>query len=764
MRVRAMWGWLVLRRLAFSSVLVVLLAIAAAEAVHAQGVRDITGTVLSFRDSSALPGVLVEIPTLGRAVVTDSSGAFDLRAVPRIRVRLTLNRIGVRPDSVWLEPDQDVLRVFLELAPIALPAITTEGQLQARTRFERQVQPSVVSIDRETITRLPAPFEADVVRVVQMLPGIVALNDYTVGFNVRGGEPDQNLTLLDGVTVFNPSHLGGLFSTFDTDAVENVDFFAGVFPAGYGGRLSSVLDVSVRPGRRDRFGVRGSISLLSSKVLAEGPIGGTGATWLVSGRRTYADVLAGLLSETSLPYYFADALGKVQVPLGERATLSLTGYWGRDVLDWTWTKARPGQDAVRLVADWGNHLFGIRYDQRLGPHRLTVEGGVTGFTAGAGLEPGLFAAENTARLVSGRARMLLAPHPAHEVQVGIGVEDYHLTYGAKSESFGTSFLESAFQPRVWSAFADEQWRVVPGFLVRPGVRVEAVEGPDVVNLAPRLSAKVFVTPALAVTAAVGRYHQALHSLRDQNLPWNVFDLWIGADSAIAVARSDQAVVGLEWWFGDAESVSIEAYRKTFTDIVDANLNEDPAVAGDETIPVSGDAWGFDVLLRRHWGRVTGWIAYSLTKAVRRANGTEYPAVHDRRHTVNVVVQAPGPLGSDLGVRWGYGSPLPFTPFVGEWDHRYYRAATHTFDDFEREPIASPVLNSERYPYYGRLDVTLRWEKRAWGGVLKPYVQIANALNRRNVFLYFYDFDDAPPTRSAISQLPLLPSFGMEFEF
>ncbi len=759
-----MVGWRLVRRLRLPSLLVGFLVTAVGGPARAQEARGVAGTVLALPDSSALPRVVVQVPALGLMVITDSAGAFLLPSVVRARVQIVFSRIGVASDSVWLEPDQDVLRVFLELAPIALPAITAEGQLQARTRFERQVQPSVVSIDRETISRLPAPLEADVVRVVQMLPGIVALNDYTVGFNVRGGEPDQNLTLLDGVAVFNPSHLGGLFSTFDTDAVENVDFFAGAFPAGYGGRLSSVLDVSVRPGRRDRFGVRGNISLLSSKVLAEGPFGGTGATWLVSGRRTYADVLVGLLSETSLPYYFADALGKVQVPLGERANLSFTGYWGRDVLDWTWTKARPGQDAVRLVSDWGNHLLGIRYDQRLGPHRLTVEGGVTGFTAGAGLEPGLFAAENTARLVSGRARLHLAPHPAHELRVGVGIEDYHMTYGAKSEGLRTTFLESAFQPRVWSAFADHQWRVVPGLLVRPGVRVEAIEGPDVVNVAPRVSAKVFVTRALAVTAAVGRYHQALHSLRDQNLPWNVFDLWIGADSAIAVARSDQAVVGVEWWFGDAESISFEAYSKTFTDIVDANLSEDPAVAGDETIPVSGDAWGFDVLLRRHWGRVTGWIAYSLTKAVRRADGTQYPAVHDRRHTVNVVVQAPGPLGSDLGVRWGYGSPLPFTPFVGEWDHRYYRAATHTFDDFEREPIASPVLNSNRYPYYGRLDVTLRWERRAWGGVLRPYLQIANVLNRRNVFLYFYDYDDAPPTRSAISQLPLLPSVGMEFEF
>jgi hypothetical protein len=757
-------GVAAVRQIRFFLLLLALVSSAAAQAAHAQGLRDVRGWVVSMRDSSALQGVVVEIPTLGRAVVTDSSGAFVLQAVPRIRVRLTLNRIGVTADSAWLEPDQDTLRVFLALAPIRLPAIVAEAQLEARTRFEQEAQPRIISVDRETIARLPAPLESDLIRVVQMLPGTVALNDYTVGFNVRGGEPDQNLIQLDGVTVFNPSHLGGLFSTFDTDAVENVDFFAGAFPAAYGGRLSSVLDVSARPGRDDRFGARGNLSLLSSRLLLEGPISGSGASWLVSGRRTYADVLASALSSSAFPYYFSDAVGKVNVPVGEDAALSLTGYWGRDVLDWTWTDARPGQEAVRLVADWGNQLLGLRYEQPLGPHRLTLESGYTEFVADVGLEPGLIRAENTARLLSAHATLLLVPHPAHEMRLGVGLEDYFMTYGAESESFGSSFLESTFQPRVWSGFVDHQWRVFPALLVRPGVRVEAVEGPDVVNVGPRLSAKLFVTPALAVTGAVGRYHQAIHSLRDQNLPWNVFDLWIGADSAIAVARSDHVVGGVEWWVSGTESISIEAYRKTFTDIIDANLSEDPAVPGDETIPVSGDAWGFDILLRRHWGRITGWIAYSLTKATRQAQAAEYPAIHDRRHTLNVVLQAPGPLGSDLGLRWGYGSPLPFTPFVGEWDHRYYRAATSSFDDFEREPIASPVLNNRRYPFYGRLDLSFRWEKRAWGGVLRPYLQIANLLNRRNVFLYFYDYNNAPPTRRAISQLPLLPSFGVEFEF
>jgi hypothetical protein len=154
----------------------------------------------------------------------------------------------------------------------------------------------------------------------------------------------------------------------------------------------------------------------------------------------------------------------------------------------------------------------------------------------------------------------------------------------------------------------------------------------------------------------------------------------------------------------------------------------------------------------------------LTKVDRRSRGDEFPAVHDRRHNLNLILQSPGPLGSDMSVRFGYGSPLPFTPFVGEWNHRYYYAADHSLNDFDREPIASPTLNSSRYPYYGRIDISFWWETRKWGGILRPYVQLVNMLNRKNVFLYTYDYTTAPATRSAVSQLPLLPTVGVEFIF
>jgi hypothetical protein len=170
------------------------------------------------------------------------------------------------------------------------------------------------------------------------------------------------------------------------------------------------------------------------------------------------------------------------------------------------------------------------------------------------------------------------------------------------------------------------------------------------------------------------------------------------------------------------------------------------------------------MLQKHSGRLTGWISYGLAKVTRNAHGQEFPAVHDRRHTINVVIQTRGPLGSDLSARWGVGSPLPFTPFVGEWDHRFYYVTNHSLEDFNREPIASPVLNSARYPSYSRFDISFRWEKHKWGGVLRPYLQLVNATNRKNVFLYAFDYGTTPPTRSSISQFPILPTVGLEFEF
>jgi len=742
------------RRFQIAAIAILLTLISAPAA--GQQLRDIVGTVRSASDSSGLGGVRVLVSDQGLVATTREDGFYRLLGVPRSRVAVTFARIGVAADTVWLNPDRDTLDVYLLAVAIQLEAVRAEAVLEARERFEEIVQPSVVSIDRSTIRELPSIGEADVLRAVQLMPGTIATNDYTVGFNVRGGEPDQNLTQIDGITIFNPTHLGGLFSTFDADAVESIDFITGAFPAEYGGRLSSVLDVGMRRGRSDRLGARGQISLISSKLLLEGPIPGTPATFLISGRRTYADKLVSALSNESMPYYFADAVSKLSLPLG-KGVLSATAYWGEDVISWPWIDPEPGRPGVDLEADWGNKLVGMSWQQMFGERELRVDASYTDFATVFGLEPSIFTAKNKVRLLTARATAALSPGATHDIRTGGSVEDYRMTYDVFSESFGSDLFTARYAPRIWSLFLDDQWRAFPWLSLRPGVRMEYVEGPESVNWAPRIGVKSFLTEDFALIGSIGRYHQAIHSLRDQNVSWNIFDFWIGADSATPVASSDHLVLGFESWFGESVSLKIEAYKKTFDDIVDVNIREDPRVSGDEIVPMSGDAWGGDFLLQKHSGAITGWVSYGLAKVTREAHGQEFAAVHDRRHTLNVVMQTRGPLGSNMSLRWGYGSPLPFTPFVGEWNHRFYYVGNHNFDDYDREPIADPVLNSARYPYYNRFDLSFRWEWHKWGGILRPYLQLINATNHKNVFVYTFDYSSTPATRSAVSQIPLLPT-------
>jgi hypothetical protein len=223
------------------------------------------------------------------------------------------------------------------------------------------------------------------------------------------------------------------------------------------------------------------------------------------------------------------------------------------------------------------------------------------------------------------------------------------------------------------------------------------------------------------------------------------------------------VLGYEQWFGRSLQLNIEGYRKTFRNLVIPNSAQSERDVRNEYRPMEGESWGVDVLLRKHSGTIKGWVSYGFNKTHRRAGRDRFPPAHDRRHTINVVMRAPGPLGSEFGLRWGLGSPLPYTGFNGQWSHRTYQLSQHGFESGDEEPIGA-AINSERYPTYSRLDLGLRWEFEKWGLTWNPYFQLANAYNRQNVFLYAYDYDSSPPTRTGASQVPLFPTFGVEFKW
>lgn len=728
--------------------------------------RDLVGTVRATDDDAAIEGVSVQVVGFSGRAVTDSNGFFALARLSEGELSLVFERLGFATDTLLVPIGTDSVEVFLETSAVELAEIVvqTSAAARARQRFEQSAQASAITVDARDILRTPTFLEADVIRMIQLLPGTVAINDYTVGYNARGGEADQNLIQLDGITIFNPSHLGGLFSTFDAQAIGDTEYLTGGFPAHYSGRLSSVLDVRTRPGSRE-FGVMGQISLLSSKVLVEGSLPFGNSTFLVAGRRTYADQIIKWFTSSELPYYFGDAVAKLTFQLPTGGTLAATGYIGRDVLDWEFEQSDPTVESVSLRVNWGNRLLGLNYDDWIFGKPLELSASVTEFSTTVGLFPDFARVDNDARLLTVKGAVSLSPGRSHDVRVGGGIEEYRFRYDAGSAALSTSFLDLKYRPRILSAFIDDQWRPQRWLMIRPGLRMEAVGGgADVVTYSPRVALKALVAENFALTGSAGRYFQPIHSLRDHNSPWSFVDFWIGADSLTPVGRSDHLVLGFEQWFSPDLSLTVEGYRKTFNDILNTNVADDLAVRGDEFVTMTGDAYGLDVLLRKYAGDWTGWISYSFGKSMRQDPTQEFAPAHDRRHFLNIVVNGAGPLGSEMSLRWGFGSPLPYTQIVGQWEHRTYRVAANGFRDLELEPIADLQLNGRRYPHYSRLDVSFRWETGLWGGVAHPFLQFVNLYNRANVFLYNFDFTETPGVRRTVPQLPFLPSFGMEFEF
>ena len=709
-------------------------------------------------------GVTVLVVGLPNTAISDTNGFFAVRGLPVADHRLVFARLGIAPDTVAVPIGTDSVGVFLATRAVQLAPVIASAASPARERFENSAQASAVTIDAQDVLATPAFLEADVIRTIQLLPGTITVNDYTVGYNTRGGEADQNLIQLDGVTIFNPSHLGGLFSTFDAQAVGNIDYLTGGFPSNYSGRLSSVLDVRSRPGRRN-FGVMGQVSLLSSKLLVEGPLPFKNSSFLIAGRRTYADQVIKAFTTEVLPYYFADGVARLDFQMPTGGAVAFTGYWGKDILSWDFGQIDPDVEPIRLNVDWGNSLFGVNYDELVFGKPLKVNASITEFSTTVGLLPGIVQIDNDVRLLTAKAELWLSPGRTHDVRVGAGIEDYRMLYDFRSEALSATFLNQSYRPRVWSAFVDDQWRPNDWLMIRPGVRMEAVMGgADIVTFSPRVAVKAFVAEDFALTGSAGRYHQPIHSLRDHNSPWSFVDFWIGADSVTPVGQSDHFVLGFERWFASNVSLSVEGYYKTFQDVLNFNIADDPQVLGDEFVTMVGDAHGLDVLLRKYSGNWNGWVSYSYGKAMREDPTQQFAPAHDRRHFLNLVVNGPGPLGSRMSARWGYGSPLPYTDILGEWSHREYIVGANGFQSFENEPIADPRLNRQRYPHYSRLDVSFRWEAGFFGGVIRPFLQFVNLYNRGNVFFYIFDFTQTPGTRQGISQLPFIPSFGVEFEF
>ncbi len=739
-------------------------------------------------------------PSFRRTVLTDAAGVYRMVGLPAGRYRLRADRLGFRGgderDLVLAAGESRRLDLVLAVDTVAIEGILVEGRRdrdRERARFDSEPGVTARVVEGAALKVLPGLAEADVLRAIELLPGVVSTSDFSSAFHVRGGSADQNLFLLDGFPIFNPFHLGGLFGVFNSDAIARAELLAGGFGAEYGGRVSSVLNVESRTAEEPGLEITGGVSLLATRLLLRSQLpnavgsalGGEGGNWFVSARRSYFDQL--LRPVVDFPYHLTDLQGHLSLDTRGGGRVSVTAYAGRDVLDLSDFQPPGGEDEgsiLRLRWGWGNRVTGLRWEQPIGQGWISDSRiGYTAFDEALGFldfDDVRFSSE-VGQLM---ARTELSRDLSRVLSLRTGLAADRIRYANRGEAGGTVFFDSRDGGVLLGGYGSVRW--LPGeWIVEPGLRLDSWSAGTATHtlLSPRFAAKRFLDREResAVKFAVGRYTQFLHSLRNEEFPVSN-DTWIAADEFVPAVVSDQVQLGVERIWGDRWSLSLEGYLRGFRGVTEFNIADDPNDPSDDLLSGTGRSHGVDLLARRTAGPLQGWVALSYLRATRTlpdplAAGWEdlppeitFAPIFDRRIDLDLVVQYDAPRGIELGARWNFGSPLPYTRPVGQYVAWRYNPLRGRYEPTASGGDGPPLYvvlgerNAERYPPYHRLDVTVRRTfERPWGS-WTPYLQVLNVYNRRNVLFHFYNYDRVPPTRSGLSMFPLLPAVGVEMSF
>lgn len=753
----------------------------------------ISGTVRAEGSHEPIATATVQIVALGRRVQTDEHGYF---VIPGVRAGSWKLRAGA-PGYRALEREVHIgdagsVRLDLILSSQAVEIAGVEVRAAGGTLGAEQAGPGATRLDRDVMKLIPAFAEVDVLRAVQTLPAVAAASDFSSALYVRGGSSDQTLVLLDGVPLFNPYHLGGIFAAIDPDAVASVDLLAGAFPARVGDRLSGVVDIQTRDGGRDRVRGSGSVGLISSRATVDGPLPGGRGSYLLSARRTYVDLFTdaayrlGVIS-ASVPYAFTDAHLKVTHDVGGTGSVAASLYIDDEGIH----VPREWDVSEDVQSSWASRAASVRYRQPIGPTMLGE------FRMGLSSFGGTFQAShgrpNPGVDPKGDPRQTLNAHTkvrdliagadfswyrrTHQLRTGIQLDSYLFTYDVavdheELKEFFPSFSRRD-QPWTLAAYAEDEWTPNDAVRLRAGVRVLRASGGRS-EWMPRVGARVALSSRLALLAGAGRYAQALYSIKDEESVLSslmAYDFFAPVPGDIGMGVGQDVVVGAEWESGTS-SLRVDAYVKQMQRIPLPPIPSEPLLAPvlvpDGAEPGEGAARGLEVLARHAWKQSALSLSYALASAERQIGDDRFAPRFERRHRLDLMGHAPlGGLGqASLRMLWGTGQP--------------YTAAVSQMPGFKYDPGAGGFTNgtpriilgdhnSARLPGYFRLDVAVRRSlERRWFGrttTLTPYLQVFNVLNTRNVL--FAEASPAGvrgPQLKFAPQLPILPTFGVEWRF
>ncbi len=640
------------------------------------------------------------------------------------------------------------------------------------------IQMSVVDVPIRMVETLPAILgEQDVLKILQLLPGVQAGNEGTTGIFVRGGNIDQNLVRLDDATVYNPNHLFGLFSTFNTNALNNVRLVKGGFPANYGGRLSSVVEISMREGSKKSFGGQGGIGLITSQGSFEGPIVKDKASFIISGRRSYLDLVARPFRKSGdrNTYHFYDVNGKVNYHIGRKDRMYLSFFRGKDVADYVDASGLGyGINFGNSTATYRwNHIFSQKLFANLSLMRNNY------FLRISTIQSSFFSQNFSGiRDLTAKADFEYYPIPSHRIDFGAIAMDHNFrSTGFEGEVIKDlvipAFDESNIVPRPtqeYAAYINDRYDISSRVGISTGIRVPYYSSVDTsyFRVEPRLSIKVEPDNKSSVKASYTVMNQFVHSVPSTtaSLPT---DIWIPSSRITKPQRSEQVALGYFRNFGDNRyESSVELYYKWMDNQVlfkqGTQLLEYASI-DDELTFGKGWSYGAEFFTKKNYGKYSGLASYTLSWTKQKFSalnfGNTFPFRYDRRHNLSVSGIY------ELTNRWTLSSTFIFTSgsaFTLPTGRLYAAQAGNlysgVFYDYER-------LNNYRLRPYHRLDISATYHFRPERFKESELViGFYNIYSRQNPYYVFLDVDltNGQPIGKQVSLFPILPSVSYSFKF
>lgn len=750
----------------------------------------ISGYIKDKTNGEELIGANVYVKELNNGTVSNAYGFYSL-SLKKGSYTLRYSFMGYAPQTLKVNLDT-AKKINVKLNPQEQEIEEVEVTAEKKDANVTRNQMSVEKLQVKTIRKLPAFMgEVDVIKAIQLLPGVQSASEGSSGFSVRGGGVDQNLILLDEATVYNASHLLGFFSVFNNDAIQNVELYKGDIPAKYGGRLSSVLDIRMKNGNNKTFSGTGGISNISSRLTLEGPLGSEKTSYLLSGRRTYFDLFIPLLPNDDLEgnrLFFYDLNAKINHRINKKNRIYLSGYSGRDFFKNDFADFGFGNQTGTLR--W-NHLFSdklfanvtllySRYNYELGS---SIDG-QGGFSWRSGLKDWSAQVDFNYYLSPSQSLNFGGATKIHSFNPGIiestGEENLfeqfkipgsnaleHEAYiSSKSEvgnfTFKYGLRLSAFQNMGKSKVYDydANYNAINSSLYKKGEIYHTYW-----NLAPRLGIKYMLNKVSSLKASYSRTNQYVQ-IAQNSTAGTPLDIWFPASPNVEPQIADQIALGyFRNFYRNRLETSVEVYYKNMQQIIDfkdhANLLLNKKLDGELRFG-EGMAYGAEFMLRMNYPRLNGWVSYTYSHTQRTVSaindGEPYVAPHDKPHSISAVLSYK--LGNQLTAAstWVYATGQPVTFPTGRYEY-----------NGKLVPVYSD-RNDYRMPDYHRLDFSLTWEgkqnpKRKWHSEWN--LSVYNAYNRKNAWAINFVQDKNNPKQTYAEKtylFSIIPALTYNFKF